>query len=41
MIREAIAKLMEKEDLTYEEARGVMEEMMDRELPHRHRWEAS
>ena len=29
MIREAIAKLMEKEDLTYEEARGVMEEMMD------------
>ena len=29
MIREAIAKLTKKEDLTYEEARGVMEEMMD------------
>lgn len=29
MIREAIAKLARKEDLTYEEARGVMEEMMD------------
>ena len=29
MIREAIAKLTRKEDLTYEEARGVMEEMMD------------
>ena len=29
MIREAIAKLMNKEDLTYDEARGVMEEMMD------------
>lgn len=29
MIREAIAKLSKKEDLTYEEARGVMEEMMD------------
>lgn len=29
MIREAIAKLAGKEDLTYEEARGVMEEMMD------------
>ena len=29
MIREAIAKLMNKEDLTYDEAIGVMEEMMD------------
>jgi len=29
MIREAIAKLAKKEDLTYDEARGVMEEMMD------------
>lgn len=29
MIREAIAKLAKKEDLTYEEARGVMGEMMD------------
>ncbi|MCI8639072.1 MAG: anthranilate phosphoribosyltransferase [Coprococcus sp.] len=29
MIRDAIAKLTRKEDLTYEEARGVMEEMMD------------
>lgn len=29
MIREAITKLTRKEDLTYEEARGVMEEMMD------------
>lgn len=29
MIREAIAKLTRKEDLTYEEARAVMEEMMD------------
>lgn len=29
MIREAIAKLSKKENLTYEEAKGVMEEMMD------------
>ena len=29
MIQEAIAKLTRKEDLTYEEAKGVMEEMMD------------
>lgn len=29
MIREAIAKLTQKEDLTYEEAKGVMEEIMD------------
>ena len=37
MIREAIAKLTKKEDLTYEEARGVMEEMTV--LQRRHRWE--
>lgn len=29
MIREAITKLSKKENLTYEEAKGVMEEMMD------------
>lgn len=29
MIQEAIAKLTRKENLTYEEAKGVMEEMMD------------
>lgn len=29
MIKEAIAKLSRKEDLTYDEARMVMEEMMD------------
>ena len=29
MIREEIAKLSKKENLTYEEAKGVMEEMMD------------
>ncbi len=29
MIKEAILKLSKKEDLTFEEARGVMEEMMD------------
>lgn len=34
MIREAIAKLSKKEDLTYEEARTVMEEMMDGTATH-------
>ena len=29
MIKEAIYKLINKEDLTYEEAEAVMEEMMD------------
>ena len=29
MIKEAIAKLMNKENLSYEEARQVMDEIMD------------
>ena len=29
MMKEAIAKLMNKQDLTYEEARQVMDEIMD------------
>lgn len=34
MIREAIAKLNKREDLTYEEAKAVMEEMMDGSATH-------
>ena len=37
MIKEAIIKLSKKEDLTYDEAEAVMNEIMDG-AEHRYRW---
>ena len=38
MIKEAIIKLSKKQDLTYDEAEAVMNEIMDGAATHRYRW---